>query len=116
METNPMKKVILGALVTASLVGCATKMVNVTPSPVNGSKADGTIEMGYIEYAGTSSVVDWRASDALAAKKCKVWGYLKAERFGTFQNEDCQGFKSNVWTGALECSKKIVTVSYQCMN
>lgn len=114
-----MKKLVIVA-VLATITGCTATRVNVTPSPISGSKADGTITMGYKEVststAPTISVVDWAASDVAAQKKCEVWGYASSERFGTYQNETCQKFAQNVWTGTMECAVKMVTVSYQCID
>ncbi len=65
------------------LSGCSIKKEIV---PVGGSKADGTIRMGYVVGdkfgAFERPQVDLQQAEELAAKKCKTWGYEGAEPFG----------------------------------
>jgi hypothetical protein len=79
--------------------------------PVGGSKADGTIRMGYRlgDTYGAYEIasVNMTQGQALAAQKCKVWGYDGAEAFGG-QVTNC------VNSGPMGCVQSEVYIEYQC--
>ena len=73
-----MKKIVLIVLTTMILSGCAVRKEMV---PMGGSKADGTVRMGYTVGQFEKPVVDLNQAASLAAQKCKTWGYEGAEPF-----------------------------------
>ena len=100
-----MKKIIAVILAVSSLAGCA---VNKEMVPMGGSKADGTVRMGYTVGQFEQPVVNINQAAALDAQKCKTWGYDGAEAFGgqTRQCAQTDGFGS--------CVMANVSVEYQC--
>ncbi|WP_233149030.1 YecR family lipoprotein [Shimwellia pseudoproteus] len=88
-----------------ALAGCATKK---EMAPIGGSKADGTVRMGYTFGAFEKPVVDLNNGAIQAAAKCKTWGYTGAEAFGG-QTQTCQETDT-----AGGCQVTNVTVEYQC--
>lgn len=99
-----MKKitVIIGILL---LSGCAVKK---EMTPIGGSKADGTVRLGYTFGQFEKPVVDLQQGAQLAAKKCQVWGYNGAEAFGGQQSQCMQ---SDAYGG---CVMTNVSIEYQC--
>jgi len=100
-----MKKMIMAGLAVMLLVGCSVKKDMV---PMGGSKADGTVRMGYTVGQFEKPVVDLGQAATLAAQKCKTWGYEGAEAFGG-QTSQCG--QTDGW-GA--CILSNVSVEYQC--
>lgn len=100
-----MKKTIL--LSALLLAGCATPTAM---SATGGSKADGIVEMSY-EYAEFQQpVLDPKQGMASAVKRCKAWGYKKAEPFDG-------GIQTCVVPGGFGgCSRMRTTIRYQCIN
>ncbi|MCV3771416.1 YecR-like lipofamily protein [Enterobacter sp. RD4-1-1] len=100
-----MKRIVLIVLTTMILSGCAVRKEMV---PMGGSKADGTVRMGYTVGQFEKPVVDLNQAASLAAQKCKTWGYEGAEPFGgqTSQCGQMDGFGS--------CIMSNVSVEYQC--
>ncbi|MEO9497618.1 MAG: YecR family lipoprotein [Vibrio splendidus] len=115
-----MKKIILVILATSVLGGCAARNVNASLSSITGSKADGTVEMGYIAtespYQQTKYIVDWGMAEKIATKKCATWGYSKAESFGDFKTEKCQNSHYDAFLGRDYCDEKMISKTYQCIN
>jgi len=99
-----MNKIIYSSLVAFFLSGCAEK---VTISPIGGSKADGTIKMGYSYKIFEKPIVDFDTANVLAVQKCKVWGYDGAEAFGG-QTMICS------MPSIYGCEIKTVSIDYQC--
>lgn len=99
-----MKNKVCLAFCILALAGCATKKEMV---PMGGSKADGTVRMGYSFGSFEKPVVDLNSAENLAAAKCKTWGYTGAEAFGG-QTQTCSQ------VGAYGCEVANVTVEYQC--
>lgn len=99
-----MKKVLVLVIGALLLTGCAAKKQMI---PMGGSKADGTVRMGYTVAMFESPVVDLNQSKALASQKCKTWGYEGAEAFGG-QTSVCAQM------GAYGCNMTNVSVEYQC--
>lgn len=102
-----MKSVILVSLIAVLLTGCAAKKEMV---PVGGSKADGTVRMGFTYGSFEKPVVNLTQAKDLASQKCKVWGYEGAEAFGG-QVTSCG--QPDGWGG---CSVTNVAVEYQCVG
>ncbi|HHT2661497.1 TPA: YecR family lipoprotein [Citrobacter freundii] len=103
-----MKKITLCCLCVLALSGCT---VQKQMTPVGGSKADGTIRMGY--HVGDSygafekANVDLMQGQSLAAQKCRVWGYDGAEAFGG-QTSQCTD------PSPMGCRQADVYIEYQC--
>lgn len=74
---------------------------------MGGSKADGTVRMGYTYGMFENAKVDLNQAQTMAAKKCKTWGYEGAEAFGG-QTSVC------AQAGAYGCEMTNVSVEYQC--
>lgn len=74
---------------------------------MGGSKADGTVRMGYTYGMFENAKVDLMQAGELAARKCKTWGYDGAEAFGG-QSSVCAQM------GAYGCERTNVSVEYQC--
>ncbi|WP_449541999.1 YecR family lipoprotein [Enterobacter ludwigii] len=75
-----MRNNILVLLVsTLVLSGCATQKQMV---PMGGSKADGTVRMGFDYGLFEKPVLDKNQAIAAAEQRCKAWGYSGTEPFG----------------------------------
>ena len=92
---------ILGVLI---LSGCAVQKQMMA---MGGSKADGTIKMGYSYGMFEVPKVDMNHAETLAAQKCKVWGYENAEPFGGQVSQCVQPSSSG-------CAQTDVYIEYQC--
>lgn len=103
-----MKKylAILG-LVALSISACA---ITLAPTPIGGSKADGTIHLAYEFGAFQVPKIDWGAANQRAADRCRAWGYRSAESFGGGMKQ-CTMPDPNIG-----CARWRVTVTYQCMD
>ena len=89
------------------LSGCSVKKEMI---PLGGSKADGTVKMGYEVGEFEKPIIDPNQAATLAAQKCKVWGYEGAEAFGG-QMTTC------VQPGGMSgCVRSNVTVDFQCVG
>lgn len=100
-----MKKTTLLALL--ALTGCATP---ITMQAVGGSKADGTVDLGFEYGAFQNPIVDREAALETARQRCKAWGYKNAEAFGGTKNQ-CVAFN-----GYGNCMRQTVTVTFQCLD
>ncbi|MFP1927173.1 YecR family lipoprotein [Lonsdalea quercina] len=100
-----MKKLIVVVVGTALLAGCSATPKDMVP--MGGSKADGTVRMGYTVGMFENAKIDPLQAQNLAAKKCKTWGYSGAEAFGG-QTSNCGR------NGAYGCELMNVSVEYQC--
>ncbi|EKX9690830.1 hypothetical protein I9Y19_005284 [Citrobacter freundii] len=100
-----MKKTIAVTLIAFALSGCAVQKEMV---PVGGSKADGTVRMGYTHGAFEVPKVNMLKAQDLAAKRCQIWGYTSAEPFGG-QTTTC-----SQTDGFGGCNITNVFVDYQC--
>ena len=105
MGNNKMKKTLVIALAALILSGCAVRKEMI---PMGGSKADGTIKMGYTVGAFEKPVVDINQAATLAGQKCKTWGYEGAEPFGGQISQCAQ------MDGFGGCTLTNVSVEYQC--
>ncbi|WP_318386133.1 YecR family lipoprotein [Enterobacter sp.] len=99
-----MKKMLICALGSLLLSGCA---VHKQMTPMGGSKADGTIKMGYSYNSREAVIVDMQQASVVAARKCKLWGYEGAEAFGG-QTKKCAA------RSVRGCERVDVFVEFQC--
>ena len=74
-----MKKLIVTVFIAATLSGCA---VQAKYYGVSGSKADGTVSIGYDGSSYTITKQNLPEAQQLAAAKCRIWGFTDAEAFG----------------------------------
>lgn len=100
-----MQKVIVATLAIMILSGCSVRKEMV---PMGGSKADGTVRMGYTVGQFEKPVVDLNQATLLAGQKCKTWGYEGAEPFG---GQTVQCGQTDGWGS---CIVSNVSVEYQC--
>ncbi|MBY6154062.1 YecR-like lipofamily protein [Vannielia litorea] len=103
-----MKKVILVILACAGLASCTE--VTKVPVPTGGSRADASVVLSY-EYTALEIVTaDWNAAQSSADKRCRAWGYRKADPFQGTVNQ-CQQ------TDAYgSCIRGTVSKTYQCLG
>ncbi|WP_336284190.1 YecR family lipoprotein [Citrobacter arsenatis] len=99
-----MKNVLVMCIGLVLLSGCAVRK---EMTAIGGSKADGTVKLGYSFSEFEKPVVDVQQGINLAAKKCQAWGYSNAEPFGGQQSQ-CTNFD------ASGCTAYNVTIEYQC--
>lgn len=99
------KKITFAVMITG-LSACAVKT---TAVPIGGSKADGTIELGFQYGAFVKPEVDWNQAQNAAISRCKAWGYGSAEPFGGIQT-NCVS-----WSGQL-CATYRASITYQCTD
>lgn len=100
------KSLLLLLVISIVAMGCATP---VTPVPVGGSRADGTVTLAYEYGSFQRPQVDWGSADWDAHQRCTAWGYSHAEMFAPMQqclNADVYG----------NCNRWRVNVTYQCTN
>lgn len=99
-----MKKALIIAMAVIAIAGCTVKK---DMYAMGGSKADGTIRMGYTYDEFEKPMVDMKQGGVLAAQKCKIWGYESAEPFG--------GVVEHCTTISLGgCKTMTAYVEYQC--
>lgn len=92
------------ACLTLILYGCAAQK---TLQPIDGSKSDGTVSLGF-EYGGFEQANwDWGQGQLTAINRCKSWGYSGAERFNN-------GMQTCIARNQYGCLRYRVTVQYQC--
>ncbi|WP_415182561.1 YecR family lipoprotein [Phaeovulum sp.] len=101
-----MKKIMILTLGILALSGCEVQR---DALPIGGSRADGTVEMGYTESSLEVSKVDWEQALRSATKRCNAWGYRRADPF--------EGSRRTCLTGGYGgCDVYNVTKTYQCTN
>lgn len=102
-----MKHFIVVAVSVLALNGCETvKTLNAT----GGSKSDGTVVMSYTYGMLEKPIIQLDAALVSATKRCKAWGYSKAEAFDS-GNETCITYNSYG-----NCVSMRVDVTYQCLD
>lgn len=94
---------VMAVVAALSLGACATPKF---PSAMGGSKADGSVTMGFNYNYMEKPVVDWNQTKLEAERKCKAWGYESAEAFGG-QKTTCNN---------RDCTDKYVAMDYQCLG
>src|SRR5215469_6157064 len=100
-----MKYILVAAVAASFLTSCATP---VTPEPVGGSRADGTVKLSFEFGIFQRPVVDWNGALDRARQSCSAWGYTGAERFGGGMQQ-CEAVN-----GYGQCMRMLVTYTYQC--
>lgn len=110
-------KRLLTLLLAAGLAcaaGCA-KPVMKTWQASGGSRADATVEVGYV-YNPEQEIPQHADGQALAEaeKRCRAWGYSSAEPFGLTQSR-CSQFRPLPFGGSA-CWQMLVTRQYQCLG
>lgn len=103
------KNIILIIVCLAFLDGCRTK-INIVPTAVDGSRADGTVTLAYEYGLFEDPVVDWDDAQKIAKKRCNAWDYKRAEPFGGVQSI-CV-----VRNGYGNCMRQQVKNVYQCLE
>lgn len=98
------RKLALHLTLALALAGCATEKIL---APTGGSRADGTVELGYDFWMAEKPVVDYPAAQQRAVERCKVWGYSGAEAFGGGKQQCLQ-------VGRYGCEHTQVSITYQC--
>ena len=95
-------------------VGCAKKVL-LSWEATSGSRADATVDVGYI-YNPEAEIPETSAEQAhdVALEKCRFWGYQEAEPFGMV-NKKCQRTYYHPFTGPM-CLEMLVTRTYQCLG
>ncbi|MGI2929460.1 YecR family lipoprotein [Vibrio fluvialis] len=116
-----MKKIAIVFAFTAAVAGCvSTKMVDVEPTTINGSKADGYVTMGYMTKDDPYTIqvpnVDWELVDSIASQKCKAWNYSEAKRFGDMTRTQCTMQQYDAWAARMYCAEKLTLINYQCVD
>lgn len=96
-----------GLVLCLAFAGCS---VNKTAFSTGGSRADGTIDMTYDWGAFETPKMDWVSAQVEAERRCAVWGYKGAERFGG-ESRKCTIMDPNGICGRWEA-----TVTYQCFG
>ncbi|MBI1492678.1 YecR family lipoprotein [Halocynthiibacter styelae] len=102
-------KASLLSLIGLTLVSCATP-VEKTPLPIGGSRADGSVVLGYQHSWIEVPTVDWAAASVSATRRCQAWGYRSADPFEGIRTQ-CE--RSDVYGTCLETT---VSKTYQCLN
>ncbi|EGT3623050.1 YecR family lipoprotein [Morganella morganii subsp. sibonii] len=102
-----MNKIFIATLCSLLISGCTVKK---EMTPIGGSKADGTVRMGYTVGSFETPLIDMQQASDLAAKKCSVWGYTGAEAFGGKTSRCTQ---ADGWGG---CNMTEVSVEFQCIG
>lgn len=74
-----IRNLVLTGVVAAVLTGCT---VPAAYYGVTGSKADGTVTIGYDDSDMVILEHNLAAAQRVAAAKCQQWGYADAEAFG----------------------------------
>jgi hypothetical protein len=100
-----IKKSIL--LVAIILTACATAT---QMSATGGSKADGIVELSYEYGEFQKPIINPAQGLEAAVKRCKAWGYKKADPFDG-------GLNTCILPGGFGgCARTRTTISYQCTN
>ncbi|SHL76349.1 YecR-like lipoprotein [Roseovarius marisflavi] len=102
-----MQKITFLLAATFALTACEAPK---TPVPTGGSRSDALVELSYDVGPYEQAVVDWDTAQASAVKRCRAWGYSKADPFEGVR-EQCQQFN-----GYGSCMRGTVTRTYQCTN
>ena len=98
-------------LLFVAMVGCA-RPVQKDWFAMGGSKGDATVKMGLSWNPNTKKPETSKAqADAVAAQKCRAWGYDGAEAFGAI-TQQCTSIQ---YTGfGPVCQEMRAEVQYQC--
>lgn len=100
-----MTRVWTTALCVLMVSGCTVKKEMV---PIGGSRADGTVRMGYSYGIFEDPVTDMVQATERAGSKCRLWGYRDAEAFGG-QTRQC-----SIKNAEGNCIRYDVMAEFQC--
>lgn len=100
-------RLIVVACALLTMAGCASQK---SWTSVGGSRADGSVKLGYTVGMFEKPVVSNAQGDATAASVCQRWGYDSAEGFGMV-NSVCQQRD-----GYGSCIQTLVTREWQCIT
>ena len=105
MQTR-IKRLIFTSVIAATLSGCTSMK---TMEATGGSLADGIIELSYTRTPSETSLFDEQDALKTASKRCKAWGFKKADAFSGEQTrcQDKMGSRCDVYS---------VTKKYQCVG
>lgn len=94
-------------------IGCAKKVFK-NWEAAGGSRADATVEVGYI-YNPETEIPQHNEQQGYteAIKRCQAWGYAEAEPFGLVKSS-CQQFSQGF--GGPVCISMFVSRQYQCLG
>ncbi|WP_185976982.1 YecR family lipoprotein [Shewanella sp. YLB-07] len=80
-----------------------------TMEATGGSLADGVIELSYTRTPSETSIFDEQDALKTATKRCKAWGFKKADAFSGEQTSCRDQLGSR-------CDVYMVTKKYQCVG
>lgn len=80
-----------------------------TMEATGGSLADGVIELSYTRSPSETSLFDEQDALKTATKRCKAWGFKKADAFSGEQTSCRDQIGSR-------CDVYLVTKKYQCVG
>ncbi len=116
-----MKNYVLISMTAIVLIisGCAqTPAKSVVPQAMGGSKADGTIKLGYETSPNAPAIPDWEGAKQEAVKRCKAWGYTKVDEFSGTETECIEMGAGLLINGVIPgvCARQNIYKNYQCLN
>jgi len=106
-------------ILALALGGCSTVVVE--PRPLDGSKADGVVELGYELGGLVLREGDWAAGERRAAQVCRDWGYTDAKPFGEPFSR-CSQFGEGAYDETTEryqessCLRRQRVARFQCID
>lgn len=111
-----LNRILFACSLVLLLAGCTTTE-RMTWGVAGGSKSDGTIILGIEvppKFGISETLVEWDANQANseADKRCKNWGFARAEAF----NEEFPVQKVCHPQGISPCWSKTYRVAYQCID
>ncbi|MFC2613669.1 MAG: YecR family lipoprotein [Eikenella corrodens] len=109
-------RLLLGMIVTCMvmLTACASPHIsiyNLTWEAVDGSHANGTIEVAASIRSGSTFYWNYQQADALAVRRCRAWDYRGAEVFGQTMQR-CTSY----YQGSNNCALWQYSRRYQCIT
>lgn len=111
-----MRKLLTLAVASAMIcgAGCAKPVAKMWEAS-GGSRADATVEVGFV-FNPELEIPQMSDAQALAeaVKRCQAWGYADAEPFGMIKRQ-CQQFRPAPFGGTI-CTNMYVTRQYQCLG
>ena len=101
-----MVRLLAMLVVVLLFTGCGS----VTPVDFDGSRADGTIDMGVSFGPYQTFDGDWTVSEHIVLERCQAWGYIGFQAFS--------GHRERCFTRGLfgECTSGELLKTYQCTN
>lgn len=107
-----IKHILLSCSIAVLISACAVPVepvvYNLKWQAVGGSRSDATLELSAEETVGLRYNPANEQARALAANKCKNWGYASADIFGQTKSQ-CTALNER-----KQCSRRVHTRIYQC--